>query len=184
MPGMNLFMHARYISFHACRCTISSCMPGKDLFMHARYRSLHACIYTTLYACHVQTSSRMPAARYSSFYACPVHTSLSMPYTQLIMHTMYTSVHGRSFFFFLNNILRLNIQKNKIIAKFGLMHLLATNFLNNILRLNIQKNKIIAKFGLMHLLATNCCIWIRTLVRYRTLKKHENTMFKGNKHLI
>jgi hypothetical protein len=33
-------------------------------------------------------------------------------------------------------------------------------------RLNIQKNKIIAKFGLMHLLATNCCIWIRTLVRY------------------
>jgi len=32
-------------------------------------------------------------------------------------------------------------------------------------RLNIQKNKIIAKFGLMHLLATNCCIWIRTLVR-------------------
>jgi hypothetical protein len=33
-------------------------------------------------------------------------------------------------------------------------------------RLNIQKNKIIAKFGLMHLLATNCCIWIRTLVRW------------------
>jgi len=32
-------------------------------------------------------------------------------------------------------------------------------------RMNIQKNKIIAKFGLMHLLATNCCIWIRTLVR-------------------
>ena len=46
-------------------------------------------------------------------------------------------------------------------------------------RLNINKNKIIAKFGLMHLLvkiifllketnfsqATNCCIWIRTLVR-------------------
>jgi len=32
-------------------------------------------------------------------------------------------------------------------------------------RMNIQKNKIIAKFGLMHMLATNCCIWIRTLVR-------------------
>ena len=32
-------------------------------------------------------------------------------------------------------------------------------------RLNINKNKIIAKFGLMHLKATNCCIWIRTLVK-------------------
>jgi len=32
-------------------------------------------------------------------------------------------------------------------------------------RMNIQKNKIIGKFGLMHMLATNCCIWIRTLVR-------------------
>ena len=32
-------------------------------------------------------------------------------------------------------------------------------------KLNINKNKIIAKFGLMHLVATNCCIWIRTLVK-------------------
>ena len=32
-------------------------------------------------------------------------------------------------------------------------------------RLNINKNKIIAKFGLMHLIATNCCIWMRTLVK-------------------
>ena len=33
------------------------------------------------------------------------------------------------------------------------------------LQLNIHKFKAIARFGLMHCLATNVCVWIRTLVR-------------------
>ncbi|KZS06504.1 Uncharacterized protein APZ42_030022 [Daphnia magna] len=32
-------------------------------------------------------------------------------------------------------------------------------------RLNIHKFKVIARFGLMHCVATNICVWIRTLVR-------------------
>jgi hypothetical protein len=32
-------------------------------------------------------------------------------------------------------------------------------------QLNIHKFKAIARFGLMHCLATNVCVWIRTLVR-------------------
>lgn len=32
-------------------------------------------------------------------------------------------------------------------------------------RLNIHKFKLIARFGLMHCLATNLCVWLRTLVR-------------------
>jgi len=31
--------------------------------------------------------------------------------------------------------------------------------------LNIHKFKVIARFGLMHCLATNVCVWVRTLVR-------------------
>ena len=35
-------------------------------------------------------------------------------------------------------------------------------FLN---QLNIHKFKVVARFGLMHCLATNVCVWVRTLVR-------------------
>ena len=51
---------------------------------------------------------------------------------------------------------RLNINKNKMIAKFGLMHLLVESDLENPKDLNY----ITVSFQ-----ATNCCIWIRTLVR-------------------
>lgn len=33
-----------------------------------------------------------------------------------------------------------------------------------ILQLNIHRFKVIARFGLMHVVATNICVWIRTLV--------------------
>jgi len=45
-------------------------------------------------------------------------------------------------------------------------------------RLNINKNKVIAKFGLMHLLATNCCIWIRTLVKESVREITESEEFE------
>ena len=45
-------------------------------------------------------------------------------------------------------------------------------------RLNINKNKIIAKFGLMHLIATNCCIWIRTLVKESVREITESVEFE------
>lgn len=32
------------------------------------------------------------------------------------------------------------------------------------LQLNIHRFKVIARFGLMHVVATNLCVWIRTLV--------------------
>ena len=35
----------------------------------------------------------------------------------------------------------------------------------HLFQLNIHKFKAIARFGLMHCLATNVCVWIRTLVR-------------------
>ena len=44
-------------------------------------------------------------------------------------------------------------------------------------KLNINKNKIIAKFGLMHLVATNCCIWIRTLVKESMKEITESSEF-------
>lgn len=31
-------------------------------------------------------------------------------------------------------------------------------------QLNIHRFKVIARFGLMHVVATNVCVWIRTLV--------------------
>ena len=40
-------------------------------------------------------------------------------------------------------------------------------------KLNINKNQMLAKFGLMHLIATNCCIWLRTLVKAVALLAHE-----------
>jgi hypothetical protein len=33
-----------------------------------------------------------------------------------------------------------------------------------VLQLNIHRFKILARFGLMHIVATNLCVWIRTLV--------------------
>ena len=33
------------------------------------------------------------------------------------------------------------------------------------MQLNIHKFKCVARFGLMHVIATNVCIWIRTLVK-------------------
>lgn len=30
-------------------------------------------------------------------------------------------------------------------------------------QLNIQKFKVVARFGLMHIIATNLCVWIRTV---------------------
>jgi hypothetical protein len=33
------------------------------------------------------------------------------------------------------------------------------------LQLNIHKFKVVARFGLMHLIATNVCVWMRTIVR-------------------
>jgi len=32
------------------------------------------------------------------------------------------------------------------------------------LQLNIHRFKVVARFGLMHVVATNLCVWIRTLV--------------------
>ena len=45
-------------------------------------------------------------------------------------------------------------------------------------RLNINKNKIIAKFGLMHLIATNGCIWINSLVKESMNEILESSEFK------
>ena len=45
-------------------------------------------------------------------------------------------------------------------------------------KLNINKNKIIAKFGLMHLIATNCCVWINTLVKESMNEIMESSEFK------
>lgn len=42
-------------------------------------------------------------------------------------------------------------------------------------KLNINKNQMLAKFGLMHLIATNCCIWLRTLVKAVALLAHEKS---------
>lgn len=47
-------------------------------------------------------------------------------------------------------------------------------------RMNIQKNKIIAKFGLMHMIATNCCILIRTLVRESVREIIESEEFSNS----
>jgi hypothetical protein len=34
----------------------------------------------------------------------------------------------------------------------------------HLFQLNIHRFKVIARFGLMHVVATNICVWIRTLV--------------------
>ena len=63
-----------------------------------------------------------------------------------VLHMIFTFM--QMYYLFMHS--RLNINKNKIMAKFGLMHLL------------VGKTRPETNFSLQ---ATNCCIWIRTLVR-------------------
>lgn len=46
-------------------------------------------------------------------------------------------------------------------------------FMNSRVILNIHRFKVVARFGLMHVVATNICVWIRTLVM-ETLKEITN----------
>lgn len=46
-------------------------------------------------------------------------------------------------------------------------------FMNSRVILNIHRFKVVARFGLMHVVATNLCVWIRTLVM-ETLKEITN----------
>lgn len=46
-------------------------------------------------------------------------------------------------------------------------------FMNSRVILNIHRFKVVARFGLMHVVATNVCVWIRTLVM-ETLKEITN----------
>lgn len=45
-------------------------------------------------------------------------------------------------------------------------------------KLNIHRFKVIARFGLMHVVATNLCVWIRTLVleSIKEITKHHQKM--------
>ncbi|XP_075212568.1 proton channel OtopLc-like isoform X2 [Lycorma delicatula] len=53
-------------------------------------------------------------------------------------------------------------------------------FMNS--RLNIHRFKVIARFGLMHIVATNLCVWIRTLV-FESLKEITGYLQKRNETL-
>ena len=48
------------------------------------------------------------------------------------------------------------------------------------LQLNIHKFKFIARFGLMHMVATNVCVWIRTLVRESLKEINEFRVSQGH----
>ncbi|CAL4060218.1 unnamed protein product, partial [Meganyctiphanes norvegica] len=48
-------------------------------------------------------------------------------------------------------------------------------------RLNIHKFKFLARFGLMHMVATNLCVWIRTLVRESLKEINEFKATRGQK---
>lgn len=48
-------------------------------------------------------------------------------------------------------------------------------------RLNIHKFKFLARFGLMHIVATNLCVWIRTLVRESLKEINEFKVSRGQK---
>ncbi|KAK9509150.1 hypothetical protein O3M35_006529 [Rhynocoris fuscipes] len=54
-------------------------------------------------------------------------------------------------------------------------------FMNS--RLNIHRFKVIARFGLMHIVATNLCVWIRTLV-LESLKEISGYLQKNNMTLL
>ena len=38
-------------------------------------------------------------------------------------------------------------------------------YINKYLQLNIHKFKCVARFGLVHIVATNICVWIRTMFK-------------------
>ncbi|XP_064094885.1 uncharacterized protein LOC135207210 isoform X3 [Macrobrachium nipponense] len=48
-------------------------------------------------------------------------------------------------------------------------------------RLNIHKFKFLARFGLMHIVATNLCVWVRTLVRESLKEINEFKVAQGQK---
>ncbi|XP_069954776.1 proton channel OtopLc isoform X5 [Cherax quadricarinatus] len=48
-------------------------------------------------------------------------------------------------------------------------------------RLNIHKFKFLARFGLMHIVATNLCVWVRTLVRESLKEINEFRVAQGHK---
>ncbi|XP_068219775.1 proton channel OtopLc isoform X11 [Palaemon carinicauda] len=48
-------------------------------------------------------------------------------------------------------------------------------------RLNIHKFKFLARFGLMHIVATNLCVWVRTLVRESLKEINEFKVSQGQK---
>nr|XP_045590528.1 proton channel OtopLc-like isoform X5 [Procambarus clarkii] len=48
-------------------------------------------------------------------------------------------------------------------------------------RLNIHKFKFLARFGLMHIVATNLCVWVRTLVRESLKEINEFRVTQGHK---
>lgn len=47
-------------------------------------------------------------------------------------------------------------------------------------QLNIHKFKFVARFGLMHMVATNVCVWIRTLVRESLKEINEFKVSQGH----
>lgn len=53
-----------------------------------------------------------------------------------------------------------------------------------VLQLNIHKFKVVARFGLMHVVATNLCIWIRTLARESVEEISEQNILTGEGHVI
>ncbi|XP_045111630.1 uncharacterized protein LOC123504825 isoform X3 [Portunus trituberculatus] len=48
-------------------------------------------------------------------------------------------------------------------------------------RLNIHKFKFLARFGLMHIVATNLCVWVRTLVRESLKEINEFRVSEGHR---
>lgn len=48
-------------------------------------------------------------------------------------------------------------------------------------QLNIHKFKFVARFGLMHIVATNLCVWVRTLVRENLKEINEFRVTHGRK---
>ena len=50
------------------------------------------------------------------------------------------------------------------------------------MQLNIHRFKVLARFGLMHIVATNICVWIRTLVLESLKEITAYHLGKGIKH--
>jgi hypothetical protein len=53
-------------------------------------------------------------------------------------------------------------------------------FSSTVFQLNIHKFKCIARFGLMHIVATNLCVWARTLVKECTKEISRYRVDRGN----